>query len=164
MASLIFALVESDIGVDSLEEPDLALRAGLGSLEKATGVGSLDVLIDGGTVCGECEGSLENPNAGGGVFLGGREAGEGSLEKPNAGGGVFLSRVRLLVKGGRKVEASLDCVLTREVPVDKGKAGLGVTARAVAGAGSSATPILLSPARETAAEQRDAAPALKLRQ
>ena len=45
MAALILALVESDIGVDSLDETDLTLSAGLGSLAKATGVGSLDVIV-----------------------------------------------------------------------------------------------------------------------
>ena len=106
MAAFILALVESDIGVDSLDEADLTLRVGLGSLEKAAGagVGCLDVMA--GDVSLEAtlsgEGSLEKPKGGGGVFLGGSERGEGSLENPNAGGGGFLS-----IGGGWNRELSL---------------------------------------------------------
>ena len=124
MAALILALVESDIGVDSLDETDLTLSAGLGSLEKATGVGSLDVMEGGvsfeATLRGE--GSLEKPNGGGGVFLGGNVRGEGSLENPNAGGGGFLS-----IAGGWNGEVSLGLgVLVppegreKEMPADRG--------------------------------------------
>ena len=124
MAAFILALVESDIGVDSLDETDLTLRAGLGSLEKATGVVCFDAMTGGvsleATLSGE--GSLEKPNGGGGVFLGGSDRGEGSLENPNAGGGGFLS-----IGGGWNGELSLGLgVLVppegreKEIPADRG--------------------------------------------
>ena len=133
MAALILALVESEIGVDSFDDTDLPLRAGLGSLEKATGVGSLDVILGGATFSGE--GSLEKLNGGGGVFLGGIgiERGVGSLENPNAGGGTFLS-----IAGARKGDVSLGLgVLVppdgREKEIPAGEGGMAAGAEAAGG-------------------------------
>ena len=179
MAALILALVESDIGVDSLEDTDLALKAGLGSLEKATGVSSLDVVDVGVGATFGGEGSFEKLNSCGGVLLGCCERGEGSLENPNAGGGGFLSKA-----GGWNGEASLDLgVLVppegreKEIPAEGGgneeagggAAGAGTGIEAGGGgaaftAGSSVNPGLFSPARATSCVQRGGAPGLKLRQ
>jgi len=161
MAADIFAFVASETGVDSLEEFELDLMtlAGLGSLEKLTGVDSL--LTDG---------SLDKLNGGGSLLI--TLNGEGSLLNPKAGGGGLFSVMDANLNG----EDSLaNGVLVFPAPAENenpeedidgaavGTIGL-VTAAAggtgTAGVGREAVPTLLSPANATAGEHKDGASGL----
>ena len=167
MAAEILALVASDTGVDSLEELELDLitLAGLGSLEKLTGVVSL-----------LAAGSLDKLNGGGSLLI--TLNGEGSLLNPKAGGGGLFSVMDDNLNGEDSLANGVlvfPIPAPNEKPVDDmegaaaGTTGLvtagddaaGVDAgTGVTGVGRDALPTLLSPASGTAGEQSDGAPGL----
>ena len=160
MAADIFAFVASETGVDSLEEFELDLMtlAGLGSLEKLTGVdslltdGSLDKLNGGGSllIALNGEGSLLNPKAGGGGLFSVRDAnlnGEDSLAN---GVLVFPAPAE-----NENPEEDIDGAAVGTIGLVTAAAGTGT-----AGVGREAVPTLLSPANATAGEHKDGASGL----